>query len=225
MANASCPNCGKPVRPGGKFCGNCGQTLSSTTSSPASTSSCPHCGKPVRQGAQFCSHCGETITQGEASIRSSQQPTVPAESKQTAPGAQAHSFFISTRDGFREARRPPSRICSGWSGYCSSSIPLSPMVGIVGNFSMCCNPWARLLHCESWRHPEQQYRHAHTDIHPSRYGNSGAAHGNPDATTNVNAHTRSADGNPAYHTHGYFSPRGDYTYHHYPSPSRKRDHR
>lgn len=53
---ATCPNCGKPVRPGAKFCGNCRTDLSSA--SPL----CPHCNSPVRPGAKFCPSCGKTIT-------------------------------------------------------------------------------------------------------------------------------------------------------------------
>ncbi len=78
MATTTCPNCGKPLRPGAKFCGHCGATLpaaappSATAQQAAPPAAaqpgalCPHCGKPVRPGAKFCSNCGKTIdTTGE----------------------------------------------------------------------------------------------------------------------------------------------------------------
>lgn len=70
----TCPNCGKPVRPGAKFCGNCGTTMPAAAppraaAAPAAPLAqaeapvCPHCGKPVRAGARFCQACGKEITQ------------------------------------------------------------------------------------------------------------------------------------------------------------------
>ncbi len=68
MATTSCPNCGKPLRPGARFCGNCGHTIPATPvaqtgAQPASptTIACPQCGKPVRAGAKFCSNCGNLL--------------------------------------------------------------------------------------------------------------------------------------------------------------------
>lgn len=66
MASTSCPNCGKPLRPGAKFCGYCGATVTPAAAAAAppesaATAQCPHCGKPVRPGAKFCSHCGQAI--------------------------------------------------------------------------------------------------------------------------------------------------------------------
>jgi len=73
MATTTCPNCGKPLRPGAKFCGHCGATLPAAApplatgqqaAPPAAAQPgalCPHCGKPVRPGAKFCSNCGKTI--------------------------------------------------------------------------------------------------------------------------------------------------------------------
>ncbi len=70
MSTTTCPNCGKPLRAGARFCGNCGATLPASTrpgasqvgsAPPLSDVNCPHCGKPVRQGARFCSNCGKSI--------------------------------------------------------------------------------------------------------------------------------------------------------------------
>lgn len=68
MSAIACPNCGKPLRPGAKFCGSCGATLpagppprAAAAAAPPDSVACPHCGKPVRPGAKFCSNCGKVI--------------------------------------------------------------------------------------------------------------------------------------------------------------------
>lgn len=50
-----CPACGHPVKPGAKFCENCGAKLAVA---------CPQCGEPLQPGAKFCSNCGAQV--GEA---------------------------------------------------------------------------------------------------------------------------------------------------------------
>jgi len=69
---ATCPNCGKPLRTGAKFCGSCGFEITSQKpeesqaqilASNQSSDVCPHCGKSVRQGAKFCNSCGKSIDQ------------------------------------------------------------------------------------------------------------------------------------------------------------------
>ncbi len=86
MMTASCPNCGKPIRPGAKFCGYCGTTLAA-----AQDSVCPHCGKPVRPSARFCNHCGETIERAGAvpGAPGKAQPAVPGTIEGTRPSRQA----------------------------------------------------------------------------------------------------------------------------------------
>jgi predicted nucleic acid-binding Zn ribbon protein len=85
MSTTTCPNCGKPLRPGAKFCGNCGATLptapppkpAAAAPAPQPVSSvCPHCGKPIRPGARFCSSCGKTI-----------EPAAPVVAPPAAPAA------------------------------------------------------------------------------------------------------------------------------------------
>src|SRR4030067_1962908 len=82
MVMSSCPHCGKPVRPGTRFCGNCGNAVNIPLARPTPSTSvssvaaaeigsdeslqagwlpCPHCGKPVRPGAKFCHNCGQAI--------------------------------------------------------------------------------------------------------------------------------------------------------------------
>jgi len=82
MVMSNCPHCGKPVRPGTRFCGNCGNAVNIPAARPSASNSkssevaaeissdeslqagwlpCPHCGKPVRPGAKFCHSCGQAI--------------------------------------------------------------------------------------------------------------------------------------------------------------------
>lgn len=52
----TCPNCGKPVKEGKKFCNNCGHKLMEETL-------CVKCGKPIAPGSKFCSSCGAKQTE------------------------------------------------------------------------------------------------------------------------------------------------------------------
>jgi hypothetical protein len=68
MTTITCPNCGKPLRPGARFCGSCGHVLSASSAAQAmpapadaNTIPCPQCGKPVRVGAKFCNNCGAVL--------------------------------------------------------------------------------------------------------------------------------------------------------------------
>lgn len=50
-----CVSCKQPLRPGAKFCDNCG--------APAPASNlCKSCGKSLRPGARFCDNCGNPVS-------------------------------------------------------------------------------------------------------------------------------------------------------------------
>lgn len=49
----NCPRCGWPVRPGQKFCGNCGLGL---------TRVCPSCGVQAKTENRFCENCGTALS-------------------------------------------------------------------------------------------------------------------------------------------------------------------
>lgn len=73
MPTTTCPDCGQPLRPGARFCGNCGATLSASPaprweSAPPAPGglACPHCGKPVRAEARFCNNCGKPLAPNAA---------------------------------------------------------------------------------------------------------------------------------------------------------------
>jgi len=97
MATTACPKCGQPLRPGVRFCGNCGSPVSvglpqaaAAQVPQAGDNLCPHCGKPVRSGAKFCSNCGKVIEQPAAQPVSPQK-VEPASAGQAPPPAQAQA--------------------------------------------------------------------------------------------------------------------------------------
>jgi hypothetical protein len=101
MTTSSCPNCGKPLRPGSRFCGSCGANLPAQPARAAAPEAgqaapeagqpapveatfgppCPNCGRPRRTAARFCSSCGFDMGSADA-------PTVHVEGV-TAPAPQA----------------------------------------------------------------------------------------------------------------------------------------
>ncbi len=79
-----CPACGKPVKPGAKFCGSCGAKQEILPLCPRCGAPmkggiceicnkaimvnetpppriCPHCGSPLGQQAKFCKSCGKSV--------------------------------------------------------------------------------------------------------------------------------------------------------------------
>ena len=95
---STCPSCGKPIRPGARFCGNCGavitpappvQPQAAPSIQNGSTVACPFCGKPVRPDAKFCPSCGKTIPLA-AALTPTPSPQPAASSQQPpSPGVQA----------------------------------------------------------------------------------------------------------------------------------------
>ncbi|MBN2100450.1 zinc ribbon domain-containing protein [Candidatus Dojkabacteria bacterium] len=51
---ATCPKCGATIEAHAKFCGECGEKLSSTIK-------CPKCGKEIEADTKFCPECGGRI--------------------------------------------------------------------------------------------------------------------------------------------------------------------
>src|SRR6185295_11959290 len=79
MAGGTCPNCGKAVRQGARFCGGCGTTLGVA---------CPSCGAPVEDaGARFCELCGSPLASPSTSGTFEHPAAAPASTQQSAPGA------------------------------------------------------------------------------------------------------------------------------------------
>jgi predicted RNA-binding Zn-ribbon protein involved in translation (DUF1610 family) len=59
VAAITCAKCGNPLKPGARFCNQCGSIVEvkdSTSSAP-----CPKCGTPRKQGARFCPTCGSKL--------------------------------------------------------------------------------------------------------------------------------------------------------------------
>ncbi len=55
-----CPHCGHALRPGARFCGQCGQVIA-TQAAELHPTVCPGCGRPLRSGAKFCGGCGQKL--------------------------------------------------------------------------------------------------------------------------------------------------------------------
>lgn len=96
MTTTNCPNCGKPLRPGARFCGSCGYTIPATASAQASTPPaspatipCPQCGKPIRVGSKFCSNCGKVLQQEPALPETPGTPAPPVETPVLEPPLKA----------------------------------------------------------------------------------------------------------------------------------------
>lgn len=53
--STTCPQCKQAVRPGAKFCDNCGAPVAQKANV------CSACGKPLRPGARFCDECGNPV--------------------------------------------------------------------------------------------------------------------------------------------------------------------
>ena len=64
-----CPQCGKKVNPGSKFCIYCGAALEAPAEQPeekAEVTVCKACGKPLEEGVVFCTNCGTKIEDDKA---------------------------------------------------------------------------------------------------------------------------------------------------------------
>lgn len=61
-----CPQCGSQVKPGKKFCWNCGaavQAGATTTTAPLPVPiTCPKCGQVIKPDKKFCGNCGNIIS-------------------------------------------------------------------------------------------------------------------------------------------------------------------
>lgn len=90
----TCPKCNRPVRPGAKFCGFCGTTLTpvrlAASPQPAKNNgaaNCPHCNAPLRAGVKFCANCGKPVSDQKANGQAAGpvQPPSPPPAPPPAP--------------------------------------------------------------------------------------------------------------------------------------------
>ncbi len=150
MSTIACPNCGKPLRAGARFCGNCGATLPAparpAAPPPPSDTSCPHCGKPIREGARFCGSCGKAVDlEPEApgvdgAAGEPVTPTPPAASPAvtvTAPGSAAASQQETRRTTPSAApstlpSAPPARVADTGPGRAASGPHPAPPSAVPG---------------------------------------------------------------------------------------------
>jgi hypothetical protein len=59
VAAITCAKCGSPLKPGARFCNQCGTVVETTES--LSSAVCPKCGTPHKPGARFCPTCGSKL--------------------------------------------------------------------------------------------------------------------------------------------------------------------
>ncbi len=54
---AKCVSCGAALKPGAKFCADCGKPVVAQA-----ISACPACGSPAEPGLKFCTNCGKILS-------------------------------------------------------------------------------------------------------------------------------------------------------------------
>ena len=65
----ACPECGRPILLGSKFCPSCGAQAPAPVTPPAAAPVqpiCPFCGQPVAPEAAFCAGCGNRLPEQPA---------------------------------------------------------------------------------------------------------------------------------------------------------------
>ena len=58
-----CSECNSELKPGNKFCTNCGAKIAVQ---PAAAAQCPNCGNNLKTGAKFCAKCGNAVSTASA---------------------------------------------------------------------------------------------------------------------------------------------------------------
>jgi class 3 adenylate cyclase len=66
----ACPRCGAVIRPGQKFCADCGLALGAA---------CPNCGTPYEGSPRFCAECGHELGALNAESRAGAGAEPPTE--------------------------------------------------------------------------------------------------------------------------------------------------
>jgi hypothetical protein len=113
MSTATCPECGKPLRSGARYCGSCGSIVSGAALArpeaipPELT--CTNCGNLLRSGARFCNRCGQPFIPDGAvtvpqALAGAIPPGAPSQAEQAAPDPPAAS--VEKSRGAGAARRP-----------------------------------------------------------------------------------------------------------------------
>lgn len=160
MVTGNCPHCGKPIRPGSRYCGNCGNaiktpavrlpTLAGDATEIVSEDStedalkeswlpCPNCSRPVRPGAKYCHHCGEVIAAQTPVVAS----PLPADA-QVETIAPIHSWAEPTAEKIDSNDRQPAK--RKWKGRVAvpllvSGILLACVAAIVGAYLFLLDPF------------------------------------------------------------------------------------
>jgi hypothetical protein len=133
----SCPNCGKPLRPGVRFCGNCGSQVPAGPAQAqenAATTLCPHCNSPIRLGAKFCNNCGKAIDQA---VQPAAPPPGAARPAGAPPATPPPVAGVAPQAGGQAAARPVTPVRprrSGWLWVLAGLLVIACLLVSVGGF-------------------------------------------------------------------------------------------
>lgn len=68
FAIVTCENCGRELKPGARFCPECGTDVT-TQKQPIQGNVCPDCGNQLKPNARFCPNCGRQIGQEKPALK------------------------------------------------------------------------------------------------------------------------------------------------------------
>jgi class 3 adenylate cyclase/tetratricopeptide (TPR) repeat protein len=107
----SCPACSAPIRPGAKFCEQCGARLDSA---------CPSCGARLSEGSRFCGECGAPV--GSAVTPAAERFTSP----RSYTPAHLAERILRDRGALSGERKQVTVLFADVSGFTSISERLDP---------------------------------------------------------------------------------------------------
>jgi len=140
----SCPNCGKPLRPGVRFCGNCGSQVQvpagPQAQGNAATTLCPHCKSPVRSGAKFCNNCGKALDEAVQPAVSPAGMPRPAGAPPVMPPPAASVASQAPRPAEARPATSARPRRSGWLWALAGLLVVVCLLVSVGGFLYYRNP-------------------------------------------------------------------------------------
>ena len=100
-----CPNCGKKLSPGAKFCIYCGSAIDEVKPTIKLTGQvCQSCGNPIEEGALFCTCCGAKVQQENTKI-------IMEESVETFTTEETNLYEEIVADSMKELQAKTCKNC------------------------------------------------------------------------------------------------------------------